>query len=73
MRPTKQRVLIEEVVGGGIAIAMMLLFLGFMAVDIGAVPLIVITLVILAMILVEFVESVREAKKQSDDAQNNGR
>jgi ABC-type transport system involved in cytochrome bd biosynthesis fused ATPase/permease subunit len=63
----------EEVVGGGIAIAMMLLFLGFMAVDIGAVPLIVITLVILAMILVEFVESVREAKKQSDDAQNNGR
>lgn len=72
MRPTKQRVLIEEVVGGGIAIAMMLLFLGFMAVDIGAVPLIVITIIILAMVLVEFVESVREAKKQSDDAQNNG-
>lgn len=72
MRPTKQRVLIEEVVGGGIAITMMLLFLGFMAVDIGSVPLIVITIIILAMVLVEFVESVREAKKLSDDEQDNG-
>ena len=46
---------------------MVTVFLGFMALDIGDTPLIIVTLIVLALVFTDYVQTVKELRKQSDD------
>jgi len=61
MEPDHKRgVHLGEAVTGAIGILMVGLFLGFMAVDIGSIPLFVITVAVLAMAVIDLVQTLRE-------------
>lgn len=70
MQPSKRRTLVEETITGAIGILMVTVFLGFLAVDIGSIPLLIITATVLAMVLTDFVQTVRGLKRS--DNQNTG-
>lgn len=56
---------LEEAITGAMGVLMVTVFLGFLAVDIGDVPLVIVTLIVLALVIFDFVQSVREALKAS--------
>ena len=60
MQPKKRRTCVEEAIPGVIGVLMFAVFLGFLAVDIGAIPLLIITAVVLAMAVVDLVQTVRQ-------------
>ena len=70
MQPSKRRTLVEETITGAIGILMVTVFLGFLAVDIGSIPLLIITALVLAMVLTDFVQTVRDLRRS--DNQNTG-
>ena len=49
---------------------MVTMFLGFWAVDIGSIPLLIITAMVLTMVLTDFVQSIRDLKRSEN--QNTG-
>jgi len=59
MQRKDRRINLEEAIPGIIGTVMATLFLGFMAVDIGSIPLFLILLVVLVMMVVDFVQTVR--------------
>ena len=59
MRPEKRGLNLAEAIPGVIGVLMVAVFLGFMAVDIGAMPLFIITVVVLAMVVFDLVQTVR--------------
>ena len=67
MRPDKRRTFIDETITGAIGLAMVTVFLGFMALDIGDTPLIIVTLIVLALVFTDYVQTVKELRKQSED------
>ncbi|MDJ0958020.1 MAG: hypothetical protein QNI91_14225 [Arenicellales bacterium] len=67
MQPDKRRTFIDETVTGAIGLAMVTVFLGFMALDIGDTPLIIVTLIVLALVFTDYVQTVKELRKQSEN------
>ena len=60
MPPDKRGLNWSEAIPGAIGVLMAVVFLGFMAVDIGSIPLFVITIVVLGMLGLDFVKTVRQ-------------
>ncbi|MFQ5955114.1 MAG: hypothetical protein ACE5JZ_08640 [Kiloniellales bacterium] len=56
----------QEAIPGVLAVVMATVFLGFMAVDIGSIPLLIITVVVLAMVIVDLVQT---ARRRDNDSQ----
>ncbi len=56
-----------NLIAGIIPAAMVIVFLGFYAVRLGAIPLWIIIIAILAMVLIDFVQSVRKGKNGPRD------
>ena len=67
MQPDKRRTYIDELITGAIGLAMVTVFLGFMALDIGDTPLIIVTLIVLALVFTDYVQTVKELRKQSEN------
>ena len=67
MKVDKRRTFIEESITGAIGVAMLTVFLGFMALDIGDTPLIIVTLIVLTMVFTDYVQTVKKLRKQSED------
>ncbi len=65
MQPKKPGTHVEEAITGGIGVLMAAVFLGFLAVDIGAIPLLIITVVVLAMVITDLVQTVRRRDNDS--------
>ncbi len=65
MQPKKRRTHVEEAITGVIGVLMVTLFLGFLAVDIGSIPLLIITAIVLAMIITDLVQTVRRRDNDS--------
>ncbi len=55
----------DNLIAGLIPAAMVIVFLGFYAVRLGAIPLWIIIIAILAMVLIDLVQSVRKDGKQT--------
>ena len=72
MQPDKRRTFIDETIAGAIGLAMVTVFLGFMALDIGDTPLIIVTLIVLALVFTDYVQTVKELRKQSEDQETGG-
>ena len=67
MRTDKRRTFIDETITGAIGLAMVTVFLGFMALDIGDTPLIIVTLIVLVLVFIDYVQTVKELRKQSEE------
>lgn len=59
MQSKKRRAPMDEVIAGVIGVLMVAVFLGFMAIDIGDTPLLIITAIVLAMAVTDLVQTVR--------------
>jgi len=59
MQPGKRKTNVEEAVAGVIGVLLVAVFLGFMAVDIGSIPLFVVTAIVLAMAITDLVQTLR--------------
>ncbi len=57
----------DNLIAGLIPAAMVIVFLGFYAVRLGAIPLWIIITAILAMVLIDLVQSVRKGKNGPRD------
>jgi hypothetical protein len=58
--------MINNLIAGTIGIAMVVVFLGFMVVWVPAPPLIVIIVIVMAMLLYDFVQTVRFGENYSN-------
>lgn len=67
MKADKRRTFIDEAITGAIGLVMVTVFLGFMALDIGDTPLIIVTLIVLAMVFTDYVQTIKSLRKQSKD------
>jgi hypothetical protein len=59
MKTNKRQVQLDEAIFGTIGVLMVVAFLGFLALDIGAVPLGVITVIVLGMAVTDLVQTAR--------------
>ena len=67
MKADKRRTFVDEAITGAIGVAMVTVFLGFMALDIGDTPLIIVTLIVLTMVFTDYLQTIKRLRKQSDD------
>lgn len=59
MKRKDRSINLEEAIPGIIGTLLATLFLGFMAVDIGSIPLFLIVVIVLVMMIVDFVQTVQ--------------
>ncbi len=67
MQPKMRRTRMEEAIPGVIGVLIFAVFLGFLAVDIGAIPLLIITAVVLTMVIVDLVQTIRGGQSRNDN------
>ena len=67
MKANKRRTFVDEAITGAIGVATVTVFLGFMALDIGDTPLIIVTLIVLTMVFTDYLQTIKRLRKQSDD------